>query len=188
MERNFLREKCLHKWYNPVGPLSGILGQNVMTGTVYIETTIPSVLFSHREDVASVYRREATREWWDQQSKFYELYTSQAVLEELRAGEYPNQQKAIEIVESLPLVEITDEVYAIAELYVSHHLMPEPASGDAVHLAAASLNEMDYLLTWNIRHLANPNKIEHMTVINRRLGLFSPTIISPEGLWNEVAQ
>lgn len=44
---------------------------------------------------------------------------------------------------------------------------------------------MDYLLTWNVRHLANPNKVEHITVINRRLGLFSPVIISPDGLWTE---
>ena len=69
--------------------------------------------------------------------------------------------------------------------YVRHHVMPEPWSGDAVHLALASLHEVDYLLTWNIRHLANPNKVEHITVINRRVGLVSPLIISPEGLWVE---
>ena len=77
------------------------------------------------------------------------------------------------------------EVCGIAELYVRHRLMPEPTAGDALHLALASLNEIDYLLTWNVRHLANPNKVEHMTVTNRRLGLLSPVVISPDGLWME---
>jgi hypothetical protein len=89
------------------------------------------------------------------------------------------------MVESLPLLPITDEVVEIARLYVRHRLMPEAVGGDALHLAVASLHEMDYLLTWNVRHLANPNKIEHMTVINRRLGLLSPVILSPEELWME---
>ncbi|NQU22966.1 MAG: hypothetical protein HQ567_16945 [Candidatus Nealsonbacteria bacterium] len=57
--------------------------------------------------------------------------------------------------------------------------------GDALHLALASLNELDYVLTWNVRHLANPNKVEHLTAINRRLGLLSPVIISPDQLWME---
>jgi len=156
-----------------------------MAKTVYVETTIPNAYASHRDDAASVYRRDVTRQWWTEQAGLYTLRTSEATLAELKAGSYPGQQQAIELMQPLRLLEVTDEVYAIAELYVRHHLMPEPAAGDALHLALASLNEMDYLLTWNVRHLANPNKVEHMTVINRRLGLLSPVIISPEGLWIE---
>ena len=156
-----------------------------MAKTVYIETTIPNAYAAHREDAASTYRRDVTRQWWVEQAALYELHTSEATLAELKAGAYQGQQQAIELVESLPLLEITDEVHAIAELYVRHHLMPEPAVGDALHLALASLNEMDFLLTWNVRHLANPNKVEHMTIINRRLGLLSPAVISPEELWTE---
>ncbi|MHC4177047.1 MAG: type II toxin-antitoxin system VapC family toxin [Planctomycetota bacterium] len=156
-----------------------------MAKTVYVETTIPNAYASGRNDAASVYRRDITRQWWAEQARFYELRTSEATLAELKAGSYPGQQQAIELVESLPLLDITDEVYAIAELYVRHQLMPAPAAGDALHLALAGLNEIDYLLTWNVRHLANPNKVEHMTIINRRLGLLSPVVISPEGLWIE---
>ena len=60
-----------------------------------------------------------------------------------------------------------------------------PSGGDAVHLAVACVSEMDFLLTWNIRHLANPNKLDHLTVINRRLGLLTPHIVTPEALWLE---
>jgi len=156
-----------------------------MAVTVYVETTIPSALFSERDDAASVYRRGLTRQWWDQQAQAYELTTSEAVLAELAAGKYPGQNDALALAQELPLVEITDEVLAVARAYVRHQLMPTPASGDALHLALASVHELGYLLTWNIRHLANPNKVDRMTVINRRLGLLTPGIVSPEMLWKE---
>lgn len=161
-------------WYNFLMPRS-----------VYIETTVPSALFSQREDPASVYRREMTRQWWSQQSRHYALRTSEATLAELGAGTYPGQAEAIAAIDGIPLLAVTEEAIAVAELYVRQQLMPSPASGDAMHLALACLNEIDYLLTWNIRHLANPNKWEHLTVVNRRLGLMSPIITSPEGLWME---
>ena len=69
--------------------------------------------------------------------------------------------------------------------YVDELLVPGDVGGDAIHLAIACANEMDFLLTWNIRHLANPNKVDHLTVINRRLGLLSPQIVTPEALWME---
>jgi predicted nucleic acid-binding protein len=156
-----------------------------MPKTVYVETTIPSAYATPREDPPSVYRRDLTRQWWEQQARLYELVTSQATLAELGAGAYEGQTEALQLVAALPLLAITDEALAIAELYVRHHLMPEPASGDALHLALASLHEIDYFLTWNIRHLANPNKVEHLAVVNRRLGLLSPVITSPEALWIE---
>jgi hypothetical protein len=57
--------------------------------------------------------------------------------------------------------------------------MPAEARGDAFHLALASVHAMDALLTWNVRHLANPRKVGHLTIINRRLGLPTPVICTP---------
>jgi hypothetical protein len=70
-------------------------------------------------------------------------------------------------------------------LLFEEHLVPSDVSGDALHLAVACVHEVDFLLTWNIRHLANPNKLDHLTVINRRLGLLTPQIVTPEMLWLE---
>ena len=64
--------------------------------------------------------------------------------------------------------------------------MPGPVGrGDSIHVALASYHEVDFLLTWNIRHLANPNKQEHLVTVNRRLALLTPTIVTPEMLWLE---
>ena len=74
-------------------------------------------------------------------------------------------------------------VIGVAQRYIDELLVPRDIGGDAVHLAIACVSEMDFLLTWNIRHLANPNKLNHLVVVNRRLGLLTPQIVTPEGLW-----
>ena len=76
-----------------------------------------------------------------------------------------------------------DEVIAY---YIQHRLMPADALGDAAHLAMASMHRMDFLLTWNINHLANANKVQHLTVLNARLGLAVPIVTTPLTLLPEV--
>jgi len=156
-----------------------------MASTVYVETTISSAYVSSRPDPASVHRREATREWWREQLKRYEPCVSDAVFLELEKGVWPGKEDAIRLVSPLERLLIDEEVAAVARRYVEERLVPTDVGGDALHLAVACVHELDYLLTWNIRHLANPNKLDHLTVINRRLGLLTPRIVTPEMLWLE---
>jgi hypothetical protein len=140
---------------------------------------------SHRTDPGSLYRRRVTRQWWAEQALRFELVTSQATVDELAEGSYPGQGEAIALIGGIPRLEVDEEAQGIAEVYIRHYVMPDEDSGDALHLALASIREVDYLLTWNLRHLANPNKVEHIATINRRLGLLTPVILSPEQLWAE---
>jgi hypothetical protein len=156
-----------------------------MTSQVYIETTIPSAHATTRTDPGSLYRREKTREWWTAQLLRYESQISDAVMLELGRGTWPGKEDALQLVYPLPRLEIDEEVLAVARRYVAERLVPEDLGGDALHLAIACVHEVDFLLTWNIRHLANPNKLGHLTVINRRLGLLTPQIVTPETLWLE---
>lgn len=153
--------------------------------SVYIETTIPSAYVTTRTDPASLFRREITHQWWHQQLEQYDAYVSEAVLVELEQGEWPRQSEALALVGSLPRLPIDEEVLAVATRYVDDLLVPHQISGDAAHLAVACVQQVDFLLTWNIRHLANPNKLTHLTVINRRMGLLTPQIVTPEMLWLE---
>ena len=156
-----------------------------MSGQVYVETTIPSAHASTRTDPGSIYRREKTREWWTAQLSAYESSISDAVVLELGQGDWPGKLEALRLVQSLPRLEIDEEVLAVARRYVAEALVPADVGGDALHLAVACVHEVDFLLTWNIRHPANPNKLGHLTVINRRLGLLTPQIVTPETLWLE---
>jgi len=156
-----------------------------MAKSVYIETTVFSFRYTTRRDVASRYRREATEQWWQEQSAAYDLYTSAASMQELASGRFAWQAQAMAMASAMKGLEITDEVIGTARVYARHLVMPQSASGDALHLAVASHYEVDYLLTWNVRHIANPSKLEHITVINRRLGFLTPTIVTPEALWED---
>lgn len=156
-----------------------------MAASVYIETTIPSAWVTARTDPGSLHRRAVTRQWWSEQLSLYEPWISQTVVLELEQGDWPGQAEAIGLVDPIPQLFIDEEVLGVAARYVEEQLVPGGLGGDAAHLAAACVHEMDFLLTWNIRHLANPNKLAHLTVINRRLGLLTPQIVTPEMLWLE---
>jgi hypothetical protein len=146
---------------------------------VYVETTIPSFFHTTREGVAVLARRDWTRRWWRIAADRYELVTSEAVLEELESGDYPSREAALDLVKDLPLVEITGAVAEIVESYIQRHVMPAEPTGDALHLALASLHKCDFLITWNCLHLANANKFGHIRRVNHLLGLFVPELVTP---------
>jgi hypothetical protein len=156
-----------------------------MAARVYVETTIPSAYVSTRPDASSVHRRDLTRAWWTDQLARYDAWISEAVVLELMQGDWPGKTAALALIDILPRVATTDEAANIARRYVHERLVPANEQGDALHLALACIYEFDFLLTWNIRHLANPNKLAHLTIINRRLGLLTPQVVTPEMLWLE---
>lgn len=147
---------------------------------VYIETTVPSYYHSDRTVLAAQISR--TRRWWDDERVDYECYISAVVLDELQAGDYPSRDACLALVAEVPLLEVTEEVVAVAEVYQEQKLMPRHPVRDALHLAVASYYSMDYLLTWNCQHLANANKFRHLEVLNSRLGLKAPLLITPDML------
>ncbi len=151
-----------------------------MKQAVYIETTIPSYYSDGREELQRDILR--TREWWDEERGDYECYSSPVVLEELEAGDYPTRERCVELLEGLPLLEIVPEVLEVARVYQADGLMPTRPAADAIHVALASWYRMDYLLTWNCRHIANANKARHLEAINLRLRLGLPMLVTPHQL------
>ncbi|MBI3986105.1 MAG: type II toxin-antitoxin system VapC family toxin [Lentisphaerae bacterium] len=153
--------------------------------SVYIETSIPSFFYETRQEPEMVARRTWTREWWDRYRDGYELVTSEGVVAELEEGEYPTQADAVALVAGLPRLDMPDTIADIVDTYISNHLMPQERLGDALHVALASYHKCDFLLTWNCSHIANANKFEHMRIINTRLGLFVPALVTPMELCTE---
>ena len=147
--------------------------------TVYIETTIPSYYFETRTSAEAVTWRRITRQWWDRHRHAYELVTSDVVLGELRRAPREKAVPGERMLAGLRLVERTPAVAKAARAYLEHRLVPRDAVADAFHLAFASVYGLDYLLTWNCRHLANFNKARHIAVLNARLGLAVPTMTTP---------
>jgi predicted nucleic acid-binding protein len=150
---------------------------------VYLETSFVSALVTNRRDVASLYRREVSREWWATQANRHALFVGAEVLAELSHPSFPLSQAALAWIEAVPLLPVTDEALGLTRLLIRERAMPGPVAGDALHVAVATVHGMDYLLTWNVRHLANPNKLNHLRVVCLRAGLAPPRILTPELLW-----
>ncbi|HLM69436.1 MAG TPA: type II toxin-antitoxin system VapC family toxin [Longimicrobium sp.] len=149
---------------------------------VYVETTIPSTYYTSRTDPATVEHHLVTRRWWETAIHACELVTGRAVLDELAEGRSDHVRWRLALLEGLPVLEADDEVHATAAGYIQRKLMPADPLGDALHLALASHNECDLLVTWNYRHLANRTKLDRIRRVNRELGLFVPAIVSPRDL------
>ena len=150
-----------------------------MQKRVYIETTIPSFYYTLRTDTESVARMNWTRRWWLEHVGQFRLLSSPAVVAELPRGSGETRDQRIALLRDVPLLEITGEVEDLAQVYIDKLVMPDDPAGDALHLALASFHRVDVLLTWNCRHLANPNKMEHIRLVNYELGLPMPLLTTP---------
>jgi predicted nucleic acid-binding protein len=151
---------------------------------VYLDTSFVSACVTTREDASSIVRRETSLEWMDTQSSMHELLASAEVVNELNQSSYPQRDEALKLLERTAFLPITDSVAGVATVFVAQKLMPAPIKGDALHVAACAVHRVDYLLSWNVRHLANPNKTTHLRTICSRLGLIPPTIVTPDLLWS----
>lgn len=156
-----------------------------MIRKVYIETTIPCFYYEVRREPEMIARKNWTREWWDSHSNNFELVTSEAVLDELNSGDYPNKMKILSLIDNLSLLSVEEAIFDIVETYINHRVMPQDPAGDALHLALASYYKCDFLLTWNCNHLANANKFSHIRRINAMLGLYVPALVTPLELLGE---
>jgi hypothetical protein len=146
---------------------------------VYIETTIPSFYYSTRTQVELVAWRMAMRRWWSEFRHSYELVSSPSVVAELRRAPRDRASQALSLLDDVVILEDPPDILAIAEYYIKQKLMPADAQGDAAHVASASYHGIEFLLTWNCKHLANANKVAHLQTLNKRLSLPVPTITTP---------
>jgi predicted nucleic acid-binding protein len=146
---------------------------------VYIETTIPSLYYEVRTEPEMIARRNWTRDWWDSRRQAYQLVISVAVIDELQAGTFPNQNQVVALFMDISLVPVEPAIIEIVETYIQRMVMPRDPTGDALHLELASYHKCDFLLTWNVQHLANANKFSHIRRINALLGLFTPALVTP---------
>ncbi|MEI7695883.1 MAG: type II toxin-antitoxin system VapC family toxin [Chlorobium sp.] len=149
--------------------------------TVFIETTIPSYYVARRaRDIVQAARQELTIEWWDNHSSRYELLSSQIVMDELARGEPTMAAKRLELLGNIPLLVISEPVIKIAEELLREGIVPQKAADDAFHIACAGVHRVDFLLTWNCTHIANPHNRHRIERCFTRYQITMPVICTPE--------
>ena len=151
-----------------------------MKPKVYIETTIISYLTAWRSpQLVMAANQETTRNWWDGERHNFDLFVSEAVFQEASAGDPVAAQRRLEAIKDLSELSITDEARQLAKELIDATRLPEKARVDAVHIATATVNGMDYLLTWNCRHIANATLRNSMAAVCQRAGYEMPVICTP---------
>lgn len=149
---------------------------------VYLETTIISYLTaSPSRDLVQAAHQQVTRDWWERRARF-ELFVSQAVLDEAARGDTQAAKRRVEALSGIQVLGVSPDASAVARHLLEAGAIPRKAALDAVHIAVAVVNGMDYLLTWNCAHIANAavrGKIEQTC---RDLHLEPIVICTPEEL------
>jgi predicted nucleic acid-binding protein len=148
-----------------------------MARSVYLETSIISYLAARpSRDLVTAARQELTREWWARRRSAFEVYVSEAVVAEARAGDPEAAARRAEILAALPLLDITPDITQLAQAVADALQLHRRAAADGVHIAAAACHRIDFLLTWNSTHIANA---ELRPIVERacRDGGYSPPIL-----------
>jgi len=153
-----------------------------MKPKIYLETTIISyVTAKPSRDLILAAHQELTNEWWEYRRKHFELFVSELVIQEAQAGDKAAAQKRLGILELLPLLELNEQALSLARALMEKAI-PKKAVEDALHISLAAIHSMDYLLTWNCKHIANAEREHEIAAICRIHGFMPPVICTPEEL------
>ena len=157
-----------------------------MPHSIFIETTIPSYYVARpSRDLLQLARQELTREWWDYQRHHFDQRTSQVVLDEAALGEPVKASERLQLLAGIPLLDINERIQTLAFELVARGVLPPIAGRDASHLATAGVHAMDFLLTWNFKHIANPFIFERLQSCFSEFGIHLPVICTPEHFFTD---
>jgi hypothetical protein len=154
-----------------------------MRRRVYLETTVVSYLTARpSRTVVGAAHQQLTIDWWDQRRHDFDLVVSELVLREAGGGDPEAARRRLAALEGITHLALTDDALSLAEEFVLRRLLPPRAAGDGLHIALATIHRVDYLLTWNCAHIANPEIQAKLAEFLWTRELFLPFICTPEEL------
>jgi len=154
-----------------------------MKPTVYIETSIPSYLTARpSNDIRAMANQNATIEWWGNRRSEFDVFISEFVIIESSQGHPEASARRIDVIKDILELEVTDDSRKLAKALIAEGPIPEKAEIDAYHIAVATVNGMDYLLTWNCTHIANAVMSPRVEAVCRSYGYEPPIICTPQEL------
>ena len=149
-------------------------GVNGIKASLYVETTIPSYLIGDISPIiATTAHPMAMRHWWENRRDAYRLYVSSVVDEEISRGKESLSRQRQGLLVGLPRLPVTEGVTQLAEKIFAHLKLPNSVRLDAFHLAISSHYRLDYLLTWNLKHIAGGRVHWRLPIFKKPRGQYS---------------
>lgn len=157
----------------------------VLKPKVYLESSVISYLTARpSRDLVTAANQEFTRLWWRKSRSHFEIYVSEMVLFEIGRGDPEAAITRLSIAEQLPSLGVDLECSSLAERLLQCSGLTLTAARDALHIATAAIHRMDYLLTWNCRHIANAVLMPEFSATMSSWGYSSPVLCTPPQLSN----
>jgi predicted nucleic acid-binding protein len=154
-----------------------------MKPKIYIETTIISYLTGRpSRDIIIAAHQQITEEWWRTKRHLFDLYASQLVFQEAGAGDEEQARKRLNALEEAELLEITESALSLAKVFIESGAVPQIAPEDAIHIAVAVVNGIDYLISWNCKHITNAKMRSKIEQVCLSCGYEPIIICTPEEL------
>lgn len=151
--------------------------------TVYIETSVISYLTARAtNNLLAAAWQTATTEWWSMHKQRFELCTSALTIEEAGRGHLEAAALRLEALEGIAILPLTEAVVSLSDALIHGGTLPASAQSDAIHIAVSAVHGIDYLLTWNFRHIANAETRPLIRKVCEQQGYVSPEICTPSEL------
>jgi hypothetical protein len=154
--------------------------------TVYLETTFISYLVAlPARDLIVAAHQQVTRDWWEQRRRHFRCVVSPVVIDEISLGDESEINKRLDIARPLDVLAASIDAEDLTQAIMDGGVLPEKAVRDAAHIAVAAVHGVDYLLTWNCKHLANAQISRRIQLVCNAQGFRMPLICTPEELLEE---
>ncbi|HEX3146642.1 MAG TPA: type II toxin-antitoxin system VapC family toxin [Gemmataceae bacterium] len=150
---------------------------------IYLETTVVGNIAGrlHPDPKISA-RQQITRDWWASATNRYTIVTSKLTVDECGDGDPTAAAERLEVVRGLPLLDQTAGAEALAGLLIQRLAVPASEPRDALHIATAAVNGVQFIVTWNFKHILNPHVQAKIAESCREAGFVPPVICTPEQL------
>ena len=157
-----------------------------MNKSVYIESSVISYLTARpSRDLVIAGHQAVTAEWWNERRLRYNVYISPLVVQEVSAGDASAAEERLRVIADIPSVTIAAEAESLASALLTSNAVPANSARDALHVAIAATQGIDYLITWNFRHINNASTRTMVVNVVSDFGLVCPVLCSPEELMGE---
>lgn len=154
-----------------------------MNPSVYIETSVIGYLTSWpQQDVTVAGHQNTTKRWWSTAAQGLDLYVSQLVVRECSEGDAAAVKDRLACIEGLPVLPITPQAESLAAALIRGHAVPDNQPNDALHIALAAAHGVQYVVSWNFRHIVNASLRPAIERVCRDAGHNPPILCTPEEL------
>ena len=141
-----------------------------MKPAVYLETSVIGYATSRpSRDLVIAAWQEITHEMWPVLRDRFDIYISALVIQEVSRGDRDAVRKRLSALSGIPVLELTLQAQELAKSLIAANAISVNAEEDALHVAVASLNGMEFLLTWNFSHINNAFKKSRQFLIKKEL-------------------